>query len=69
MPGYRLCFLNKDNRIMTHIEHVCDDDLSALAKARTLATSFAVEIWQEERRVAIVEKGTAPRLDNDLRLL
>ena len=68
MPEYRLCFLNKDNRVITHIERACDDDFSALAKACTLATNFAVEIWQETRRVAVVEKGTAPSLDNDLRL-
>ena len=66
MPDYRLCFLNKDNRVMTHIERACDDDLSALAKARALAADYAIEIWQAERRVAVVESGTAPRQDNDM---
>ena len=65
MPDYRLCFLNKDKRVMTHIERACEDDLSALEKARALAADYAIEIWQAERRVAIVESGTAPRLDND----
>jgi hypothetical protein len=62
MLAYRMYFLNSDDRIVDFIEHLCADDPSALSRARALAESSPIEVWQAKRRVALVTPGRDPIL-------
>jgi len=59
MPNYRLNYVNAENYIVSHIDRMYEDDLSALEKAWAMCRDHAIEIWQDKRRVARVKKGNA----------
>ena len=59
MPNYRLNYVNSENYIVSHIDQMYADDLSALEQAWTICKDYAIEIWQDKRRVARVKKGNS----------
>ena len=65
MPNYRLNYLNADDYIVSHIDNMYADDLSALEQAWTTCKDYAIEIWQDKRRVARVKKGNSALNVND----
>ena len=60
MGEYHLFFLGPDDHIVNREARSFRDDLAALDRARKLAKDHAIEIWQDERRVALVKAGDAP---------
>ena len=63
--GYRFFFVGHDGHIAGRIDHDCDDDLTALEYAETLATTASVEIWDAARFVARVKAGNSPLETSD----
>jgi hypothetical protein len=71
MPRHRMYFLTADNQIANELEQSCEDDARALSKARYLAVveDSVVDVWQESRRVAMVEPESEPLIFSDARVL
>jgi hypothetical protein len=71
MLAYQMYFLTADNQIANQLEQSCEDDVRALSKARYLAVieDSVVDVWQESRRVAMVEPESEPLVFSDVRAL
>ncbi|MGD0192808.1 MAG: hypothetical protein ABSD74_18875 [Rhizomicrobium sp.] len=69
MPAYRMYFLTTENHIVNHLEYQGDDDFSALSKARSIADEYAIDIWDKNRRVAMVKRGCDALIFSDPRAL
>lgn len=65
MANYRFFFVGTDGHITGRIEQDCDDDLAAMERAGTLATSAAIEVWDAARYVGRVKRDNGPLEDSD----
>lgn len=54
MPAYRLHLLNAAGRIESTREIMVPDDKEAQFEAALLQHVHAVEVWQDDRRLAVV---------------
>ncbi len=67
MPGYYVYTKGDDGRIKDRVTITCDDDEKAKAHAEGLVDGYAVELWQEGRKIAEFsprsEDANRPRLD------
>ncbi|HZH10575.1 MAG TPA: hypothetical protein VEZ24_09400 [Microvirga sp.] len=54
LHAYRAYLLNEQGRFMNVIELFCRDDEDAIEQARRLANDHAVEIWERDRKVALI---------------
>ena len=55
MPSYRLYFLDRDAHISTPPEVLdCADDAEALQKAKKFLDGKDLEVWDGNRRVAVI---------------
>jgi hypothetical protein len=55
MHGYRAYIIGQDGRIQDRIELFCNSDEEAKERAKQLVDGYAVELWDEGRRVAVFE--------------
>jgi hypothetical protein len=55
MPYYRLYLLNTDGRILHASEAEVENDAAGIMRARSIGHPDKVEIWQEKRKVGIVD--------------
>jgi hypothetical protein len=70
MQSYKFYLLDERGRIAPSARHhVCADDLAALRKAQQLCGDTAIEIWHDNRRVAVVKKGNEALNERDARSL
>jgi len=62
MPLYR-AYLMEKGHVWTAIDLVCSDDVDARRQAESLANSRDVELWQGDRKVALLKSGSpSPRI-------
>ena len=54
-PRYRVYTLGEDGHIKGRTEIRCPDDESALEHAKQLADGHAVELWECDRRIALID--------------
>jgi hypothetical protein len=59
MPNFRFYLLDLDGRIKGRQDIECEDDLAARRIAMTIDHPYAVEIWQDSRRVGMVATKNA----------
>ena len=57
---YKLYGLDRSGHIVSGKDVIAPDDRAALQEAEKACEKHAVEVWQGARRVARVEKGSAP---------
>jgi len=55
MQEYRAYVVGPLGRIMRRIELRCENDDQAKEQAKQLVEGYAVELWQETRKVAMFE--------------
>jgi hypothetical protein len=55
MVYYRAFIIGKDGHFKRAEEFACADDNAALEHARQFANSHDVEVWQEARRIGLVQ--------------
>jgi hypothetical protein len=58
--SYRFDFLSRDGAVFKQQTHRFADDVTALEYAVDLSREHAIEIWDGQRRVALVKKDHAP---------
>jgi hypothetical protein len=64
MHEYRIYFLDDRGHVEAARDILCPNDLDALDVARALLDGRIVELWQLDRRVAVLGKdGRAPMSD------
>jgi len=66
MAAYRFYFLDDSEHIKSADYFECEDDLSALERARALCEAFHIDVWFGTRRVGRVHKGEKPRAAGDV---
>jgi hypothetical protein len=60
MSFYSIHALDRQGEVaLSHVVR-CSDDLDALSAGIRRSSSYAIEIWQDERFVARVKLGNAP---------
>jgi len=52
MPGYYIYIKGDDGHIRDRHSVICEDDEKAKAHAKQFVDGFAVELWEEARKVA-----------------
>jgi hypothetical protein len=55
VPDYRVYTLGEDGHIKGRLEIRCPDDEAALERAKQLADGHAVELWEYDRRIALID--------------
>ncbi|MCK1337306.1 hypothetical protein ABIB06_003730 [Bradyrhizobium sp. LB8.2] len=55
---YRAFIMSEDGRITGVHEMECADDVEATAKARQLLDGHDLEVWNRDRRVAVLKHHT-----------
>ena len=60
MQEYELRFLDRLDVVVTVRPAMAPDDLGAVAEAERVSATHTIEIWQDERLVARVKKGSNP---------
>ena len=55
VPDYRVYTLGEDGHIKGRTEIRCPDDEAALERAKNLADGHAVELWEGNRRIALID--------------
>jgi hypothetical protein len=56
MPTYRFYTLNKDGHVATlPVERECENDDAAIKEAGRMAKQYPIEIWQNQRKVALLK--------------
>lgn len=60
MAKYRFYFLDDSERIKSADDFACDDDRSALERARGMCEGVHVDVWNGARRVGRVNRGERP---------
>jgi hypothetical protein len=58
LPVYRAYILGADGDIIFGVVLNCATDEQAIAKAREYANGSAVEVWERERKVAVIPLET-----------
>ncbi|HEX2591186.1 MAG TPA: hypothetical protein VHL34_06805 [Rhizomicrobium sp.] len=69
MKNYRFDFLNPAGEQIRSEMHAFKEDIDALDTARTLGDGYAIEIWNEDYRVARVKRRDAMLNERDLESL
>ena len=55
MPHYRIYTMTKDGHIQSApVSFDCEDDRSAIERAKAMKDGLDLEVWQERRRVAVL---------------
>ena len=67
MPEYQMFFLAGEN-VVRQIETTFDSDQMALHEARALARDHTIDVWQHDRRVALVRADLEPLVFSDSRV-
>jgi hypothetical protein len=62
MATYRLCVLDGAGHVVDRYEPECGSDEEAYAKAETLAGGRAVDIWQDDRWIALLDAADPYRI-------
>jgi hypothetical protein len=57
MSHYRAFIIGDDGHFKSAQEFLSDSDTSALEHARQFAKENPVEVWQEARRIGMIEKN------------
>lgn len=60
MAHYRAYILDPDGHISKAIDLVHKNDAEAIEAAKQLVNQFDVELWQQERRIALFESPVIP---------
>jgi hypothetical protein len=55
VPEYQLFYLTCENTVVQQVDWEFEDDEKALSKARALAHEHMIDVWQHNRRVALVK--------------
>ncbi len=55
VPDYRVYTLGEDGHIVRRTETYCLDDEAALERAKNLAEGHAVELWEGDRFIALID--------------
>jgi hypothetical protein len=56
MPDYRAYLLGVDGRIQRAVYLDCEDDDSAIERAQQLVDGHDVELWQNDRKIALFDR-------------
>jgi hypothetical protein len=59
MPEYRAYLIGEDGHFYEAVPLVCADDAEAMEKAKRLAYSRDVELWQSDRKIAAFDHKSA----------
>jgi hypothetical protein len=62
VPDYRVYTLDEDGHIVRRSENHCPDDEAALERAKNLADGHAVELWERDRCIALIDKDGSSTL-------
>jgi hypothetical protein len=54
MPDYRVYLVDEDGHFCDAVPLVCADDAAAMDQAKQVAAGRAVELWQLDRKVAVI---------------
>jgi hypothetical protein len=65
MPEYQLFFLTSESEIVHQVDYAFEDDRTALAEAHERARDHTIDVWQNDRRVALVAAKYVPLTFND----
>jgi hypothetical protein len=68
MPEYQMFFLAGEN-VVRQLETTFDNDQMALREARAQAGDHTIDVWQHDRRIALVRADLEPLVFNDSRVL
>lgn len=55
MEQYTAYMLRRDGHLVGFVEFFCSDEGTATERVRKLATEHAVELWQNDRKIAVYE--------------
>jgi hypothetical protein len=62
MPDYRAYIIGLDGRVQKAIAlDDCEDDAAAMERARQLVDGHDVELWQNERKMALFDRKPSSR--------
>jgi hypothetical protein len=61
MADYRVYLIGEDGHFYDCVRLVCRDDAQAIARVERLASGRPVELWQLDRKVAVIP--AEPRLE------
>ena len=64
MPDYYAYLIGVDGRVSQRVPIVCDDDKEAKRLANQMVDGHALELWQENRKIATFEP--VARLDGEV---
>ena len=56
MIGYYAYLIDNDGHITRRIEITCDNDEEAKRRAKQLVDGYAVELWQQARKIKRFER-------------
>lgn len=56
MEQYTAYMLRRDGHLVGFVEFFCSDEGTATERVRKLATDHAVELWQNDRKIAVYER-------------
>ena len=63
MPQYQLFFLTSENKAVKKLEETHENEFRVLSKAR----DHTIDVWQDNRRVAMIAPGAEPLVFSDHR--
>lgn len=55
MERYTVYMVRRDGHLVGFVEFICSDEGTATERVRKLASDHAVELWQNDRRIAAYE--------------
>lgn len=55
MEQYTAYVVTRDGHLVGFVEFLCSDEGTATERVRKLATDHAVELWQNDRKIAAYE--------------
>lgn len=53
MEQYTAYMVTRDGHLVGFVEFLCSDEGTATERVRKLATEHAVELWQNDRKIAV----------------
>jgi hypothetical protein len=60
MAHYRAYIMDSDGHISKAVDLVLKDDAEAIEAARQLVNGYDVELWERERRIALLKRPEGP---------
>jgi len=66
MPDFSICCLDSDGRLVRELDLTCADGLAAFKLAHEFCGEYCVELWQGNRKLYVLARGTLlPRVLSD----